>query len=260
MFLSIDAGNSNIVFSLFDEAENAWTNELRINTQKNLTLASLDQHTGLFFLELGLSPSKVTQIGLSSVVPELNATLQGFCKKFFGKEAYLIKGKSYRNLPINTKKPDEIGSDLMANAMAAFAVFHQACIIVDFGTALTFTVVDNNGQLIGVNIVPGIKTALKSLAMNTAKLPEVKLEMPKSVLGQGTVHSIQAGILYGYTGLVNGMLDAIIKECEENFSIVATGGLSTILTTLQHRFNLVDPYLTVEGIRLITKANQKIKS
>ncbi len=256
MFLSIDAGNSNIVFSFRDEDEKSWLHEIRINTHDRLSLATLDQRLGLLFLEKDLSPARVSGIGLSSVVPQHNPTLQEFCRKFFGKESYLLKGDSYSVLPIQTHKPDEIGSDLVANAMAAFTLFQQNCIIVDFGTALTFTVVDQKGEIIGVNIVPGIKTALKSLARNTAKLPEVKLEMPSSVLGQGTVHSIQAGILYGYTGLVNGMLDAIVQECGTDFRIVATGGLSTILTTLQHRFDKVDPNLTVEGIRLITMANQ----
>lgn len=143
----------------------------------------------------------------------------------------------------------------MCNVMAAFSRHAKPVIVVDFGTALTFTAVSQQGEILGVNIVPGLKTAIHSLFTNTSKLPEVELKLPKSALGKNTIHAIQAGVLYGYTGLVKGMIEAIEAETQLKFKIIATGGLSAILTTLEEIFDEVDRNLTLEGLRLITEAN-----
>ncbi len=255
MFLSIDAGNSNIVFGFYEIGSRLWKYEHRINTRSELPLLQVENELHLFLLEKEIKPASITEIGLSSVVPDLNATLLKFCIHYLNKPCYLISGKSYEKLQVSTTRPSEIGTDLMCNATAAFYRFHKACIVVDFGTALTFTVVSDEGKILGVNIVPGLNTAIKSLFLNTAKLPEVKLEMPISAIGKNTIHSIQAGVLYGYTGLVKGMLETIQNELGYSCKIVATGGLSAILTTLKNNFEEVDRNLTLEGIRLITEAN-----
>ncbi|KEO73482.1 type III pantothenate kinase [Anditalea andensis] len=261
MFLSIDAGNSNIVFGLFDPKELLWKHEFRVETRFNLLEHELEGAMHLYFLENNLHKSQISQVGISSVVPEINALLVQFCQMYLRLSPYLISGESYRNLQISTSKPNEIGSDLMANAVAAYTKFQCACIIVDFGTALTFTVIDIKGEMKGVNIVPGIKTAIKSLHTNTSKLPEVSLDWPASAIGKDTVHSIQAGILYGYAGLVKGMIESIKEELpNENFKIVATGGLSSILVNLKERFDELDRNLTLEGIRQITLHNRSGKS
>jgi type III pantothenate kinase len=255
MFLSLDAGNSNIVISFFDPLSREWTSEFRLENRTSLGEAELNQRIGLYLLENEIRTDAITRIGISSVVPEVNRTLESFSKNFLRKEPYLISGRSYERLPIRTEKPDEIGSDLMCNVMAAYTRYQSACVVVDFGTALTFTVVSASGEVVGVNIVPGIKTALKSLFTNTAKLPEVRLEVPASAIGRDTVHSIQAGVIYGYVGLVNGMLDAIFEELGSVTPVIGTGGLSHLLPKLEHRFDHIDRRLTMEGIRLITEAN-----
>jgi type III pantothenate kinase len=255
MFLAIDAGNSNIVFGFYDEAKQKWTHELRVNTHKELSLLKLEKEVHLFFLENGIKTDKISHVGVSSVVPEINPIIKQFCKEYLEKNCYWISGKSYGALKVSTARPNEIGSDLMCNVAAAHEMFQSNCIIVDFGTALTFTVVGDDGKVLGVNIVPGLKTAIRALFSNTSKLPEVELKMPKSALGRSTTHSIQAGILYGYTGLVKGMLETIQKELGHQCRIVATGGLSSILTNLQDSFEVVDRNLTLEGIKLITLAN-----
>lgn len=256
MFLSIDAGNSNIVFGLYDAESKHWKYEYRVETRFNLLESELEGAMHLYFLENNLHKSQITTVGISSVVPEINGLLIQFCKLYIGLDPYLISGKSYKKLEVSTTKPNEIGSDLMANAVAAYHKFRCACIIVDFGTALTFTVIDSKGKMMGVNIVPGIKTAIKSLNTNTSKLPEVSLDWPDSAIGKNTVHSIQAGILYGYSGLVKGMIESIKEEIpKETFKIVATGGLSSILVNLKERFDVLDRDLTLEGIRLITEHN-----
>jgi type III pantothenate kinase len=255
MFLAIDAGNSNVVFALFDSKTGKWTNQFRLETKTPRLIAQLSKKVPLYFLEHGIDVNEIEKIGYSSVVPEINGILEQFCVGFFGKLPYQIQAKSYAKLPIRTHRPNEIGSDLMCNVMAAYTRYQEPVIVVDFGTALTFTAVDSTGEVLGVNIVPGLQTAIKSLFTNTSKLPEVELKLPESALGKNTIHAIQAGVLYGYTGLVKGMLEVIQAETGLSFRVVATGGLSSILTTLEGTFDTVDRNLTLDGLRLITEAN-----
>lgn len=255
MFLAIDAGNSNVVFALFDQKSGKWTNQFRLETKTPRLISQLSKKVPLYFLEHGIQISQIEKIGFSSVVPEVNPIIEQFCQNFFGQDPYLISAKSYAKLPVKSLRPNEIGSDLMCNVMAAFSKHRKQVIIVDFGTALTFTAVDERGAILGVNIVPGLITAIKSLFVNTSKLPEVELKLPESALGKNTIHAIQAGVLYGYTGLVKGMIEAIETETGLKFTIIATGGLAAILTTLEKTFDQIDRNLTLEGLRLITEAN-----
>lgn len=255
MFLAIDAGNSNVVFALFDQKSGKWTNQFRLETKAPRLISQLSKKVPLYFLEHGIQISQIEKIGFSSVVPEVNAIIEQFCQNFLGQNPHLISAKSYSKLPVKSLRPNEIGSDLMCNVMAAFSKHRKPVIIIDFGTALTFTAVDENGKILGVNIVPGLKTAIQALFANTSKLPEVELKLPESALGKNTIHAIQAGVLYGYTGLVKGMIEAIEAETGLKFRIIATGGLAAILTTLEKTFDEVDRNLTLEGLRLITEAN-----
>ncbi|HSF53137.1 MAG TPA: type III pantothenate kinase [Algoriphagus sp.] len=255
MFLAIDAGNSNVVFALFDQKSGKWTNQFRLETKTPKLISQLGKKVPLYFLEHGIHTSQIEKIGFSSVVPEINSIIENFCQNFFGLSLYLISPKSYSKLPIKSLRPNEIGTDLMCNVMAAYSKHFKPVIVVDFGTALTFTAVDSAGEILGVNIVPGLKTAIKALFMNTSKLPEVELKLPESALGKNTIHAIQAGVLYGYTGLVKGMIEAIEAETKLKFTIIATGGLAAILTPLEKTFDEVDRNLTLEGLRLITEAN-----
>lgn len=255
MFLAIDAGNSNVVFALYDSKGGKWTNQFRLETKAPQLISQLSKKVPLYFLEHGISVAQIKKIGFSSVVPEINDIIDQFCVQFFGKRSYQIQAKSYLKLPIRTLRPDEIGTDLMCNVMAAYTRVAGPVIIVDFGTALTFTTVDQAGEVLGVSIVPGLQTAIKALFMNTSKLPEVELKLPDSVLGKNTIHAIQAGVLHGYTGLIKGMLEAIQLETGLKCTIIATGGLSSILTNLDGVFDTVDRNLTLDGLRLITEAN-----
>ncbi|MHA7129565.1 type III pantothenate kinase [Algoriphagus namhaensis] len=255
MFLAIDAGNSNVVFAIYNDQTSTWTNQFRLDTQPESLKSQLTKKVPLYFLEHGLGPQDILSIGISSVVPEINAILTDFCQSFLGTKPYFIQASSYEKIPVKTIRPDEMGTDLMCNVRAGWELFQQAFVVVDFGTALTFTVVNKKGEVVGVNIVPGLKTAIHSLTSNTSKLPEVELKLPTSAIGKNTVHAIQAGILYGYTGLVKGMLETIRMETGEPYRVIATGGLSSILTTIEQEFDLVDRNLTLEGLRLITIEN-----
>ncbi len=255
MFIAIDAGNSNVVFALYDSKRGKWTNQFRLETKAPQLVSQLSKKVPLYFLEHGITTDQINAIGFSSVVPEINEILEQFCEGFFGKLPYRIQATSYAHLPVRTHRPNEMGTDLMCNVMAAYTRVSGPVIVVDFGTALTFTTVSQEGEVLGVSIVPGLQTAIKALFMNTSKLPEVELKLPESVLGKNTVHAIQAGVLHGYTGLIKGMLEAIRLETGLTFTVFATGGLSSILTNLEGVFDAVDRNLTLDGLRLITEAN-----
>lgn len=249
MLLAIDAGNTNIVFGVHD-GEN-WVQEWRFNTLPIRSQIDYEMFLRLNFLEANLRLGDVSRIIISSVVPQLNTILAEFWLALIDAEHVFVGPKHYDQLPISTGNPHEIGTDLIANATAAHLLHKSDVIIVDFGTALTFTVVEASGNIHGVNIAPGLKTAIAALVGNTAQLPDVPLELPDSAIGKNTIHAIQSGVLWGYVSMVEGMLDRIQKELGKDTKVVATGGLSSILHPLHDRFDEVNPNLTLEGLRLI---------
>mgnify|MGYP000389172340 CR=1 FL=1 len=252
MLLAIDAGNTNIVFGIHDGE--SWTHEWRFETLPIRNQIEYEMFLRLNFLESNLKIEQVNRIIISSVVPELNDILAQFTKPLIDQEPVFVGPKIYEKLPITTQNPHEIGTDLIANAMAGFMLYKQDIVIVDFGTALTFTIVDSGGNIKGVNIAPGLKTAIKALVGNTAQLPDVPLELPESVIGTNTTTAIQNGVLWGYVGMVEGMLDRIQAELKKDIKVIATGGLSAILHPLHNRFDQVNRHLTLEGLRFIHHA------
>jgi type III pantothenate kinase len=188
---------------------------------------------------------------LSSVVPDLTPTLTTVLTDVVGKTPIVVRHDSHPEVSVQIDKPIEIGSDLYANAVAAFCKYRRNAVIVDFGTALTFTTVSAEGEILGVAIAPGLKTAVKALFSNTAQLPEVPLQLPQSALGKNTAHAIQAGILLGYESLVRGMITRIRRELDGDCIALATGGLSSIIDTLHGEFVEINRNLTLEGLRLI---------
>lgn len=249
MLLAIDAGNTNIVFGLHNGKE--WIHEWRFNTLPIKSQAAYEMFLRLNFLEENLKLEEVDGIVVSSVVPQLFDVLNNFTKQLIGKAPLFIGPSVYDKLPITTQNPHEIGTDLISNAVAGKVLHGGQVIIVDFGTALTFTIVDKEGNIKGVNIAPGLKTAITALVGQTAQLPDVPLELPDSVIGTNTTMAIQNGVLWGYVSMVEGMLDKIEKELGQSYQVVATGGLSSILHPLHDRFDVVDRHLTLEGLRVI---------
>ncbi len=249
MLLAIDIGNSNIVLALHDGAE--WKHTFRFPTLSDESSLFYKMKIVNDFWEANIIPNQIKKCVLSSVVPILRDVFEEILLELFGKPPIVVNSTIFPKLKLQIDRPDEIGTDLVANAIAANQLFKKDCIVVDFGTALTFTVVSKEGHLKGVNIVPGLETAIQSLVGNTAQLPEVPLEMPKSAIGKNTVTAIQAGILIGYVGLVRHQLASIRAEVGEQYIAVATGGLSKILAELENDFEEVNMDLTMEGLRLI---------
>lgn len=248
MLLAIDVGNSDITLGVYSpDRWNTWRIPAAIDLPHMFYgLKILD-----YFLERGWDREDVDTVAISSVVPELTEKIVYATTSLFGKEPVVMGPEVYKQLPIKVLNPYEIGSDLVSNALAAYSHFESPCVAVDFGTALTFTTVASNGEIVGVSIAPGLKTAVKSLSQNTAKLFDVPLEIPASALGRGTVHAIQAGVLIGYEGMVKHMLERIKTELNlPTLNSVATGGLSSIIPSLHDVFTLVDPNLTLQGLKI----------
>lgn len=249
MILVFDIGNSDITIGLWRDG--LWQHTWRIPSRPDQPELYYGVRLRDQFLEAQLALAEVQQLVVSSVVPTLTEKIRQVLKTLFGKEPLLLGPKVYERLPMEILNPYEIGSDLVANAAACYFKYGKTSIVVDFGTALTFTTVSGNGKILGVSIVPGLRTAIKALTQNTAKLFDVPLEMPHSALGHSTVTAIQSGLVIGYDGLVRQMVTAIRNELQTETLAVATGGLSFVITSLKPFFDVVDPQLTLDGLRLI---------
>ncbi len=251
MLFTIDVGNSNIVAGIWRKGilERSW----RIHTVAEKTK---DEYTIIFrslFQDASLDPRGVRQICLSSVVPSLTSAIADTAGQLCDRKVMIVGPNIYERLPITVVNPYEVGADLVADAMAAYDLCQGACVIVDFGTALTFTIVDGKGVMTGVAIAPGLMTAVNALSRDTAQLPFVRLEAPPEPFGRNTVHAIQAGVIYGYTGLVEYMVKRIKETIALDIKVVATGGLCGVLSPLTKVFDHIDPDLTLRGLRLIAE-------
>jgi type III pantothenate kinase len=247
MLLAIDIGNTNIVFGVNDNGK--WLSHWRIQTVHKKTA---DEYEVIFrsLLSAGkISRTDVNNIILSSVVPSLvrpfTEMLQGL---FDGTKIKVVDPDIYPKLPIKILNPYEIGADLVANAVAAYQKFGKLTTVIDFGAALTFTTIGKNAEIKGVAIAPGLETAVAALSGKTAQLPQIHLTPPPSVLGENTVHAIQAGIVYGFTGLVDSMIERTQDELGEKLTVVATGGLSSVIIPLTKNITHEEPLLTLNGL------------
>jgi type III pantothenate kinase len=247
MLLAIDIGNTNIVFGVNDNGK--WLNYWRIQTDHKKTA---DEYEVIFrsLLSAGkICRTDVSNIILSSVVPSLVRPFTEMLPGLFNGTKITIVGPDiYPKLPIKILNPYEIGADLVANAVAAYHKFGKLTTVIDFGTALTFTTIGKNGEIKGVAIAPGLQTAVAALAGGTAQLPHVHLTPPPSVLGENTVHAIQSGIVYGFTGLVDSMIERTQDELGEKLTVVATGGLSSVIAPLTKNIKNVELLLTLDGL------------
>jgi type III pantothenate kinase len=245
----VDIGNTDAVFGLYTQA--TWQHIWRTPARPDESAASYEKRLRLWLLEANIPLSAVKTTVVSSVVPDLTPTMRAMLGELFNFEPIVVGPGVYPLLPLEILRPHEIGADLVANALAAHTRYRRNCVVVDFGTALTFTTVSGDGRILGVAIAPGLKTAIRSLFSNTAQLPEVPIEVPESALGQNTTHAIQAGVVLGYEGLVRSLLDHIRDELQGDCIAIATGGLSGRIPSLHTAFVDVVPSLTLEGVRLI---------
>ncbi len=255
MLLAVDIGNTNIVFGLYinEELRTHW----RIRTEKNRTT---DEYWVLVneFIRLNeIGPETIDDIIISCVVPHLIPIFEELSKKYF-KAAPLIVGPGIKTgIPILYKNPAEVGADRIVNAVAGFAKYGGPLIIVDFGTATTFDVVSNKGEYLGGVICPGLQISLEALYKGTAKLSPVDLVTPKHVIGKSTVESIQAGAIFGSVGLVEKMISKIHEELGQRAKVIGTGGVLKSIIEQIDIIETIDPFLTLEGLKIIYDLNRR---
>ena len=247
--LIIDIGNSNIVIGLKNKDQ--WEHVWRLESLKKAPKFHYALRISNLLLEAGINSQEIDYKILSSVVPELNNKFRNILKRLNENPFIELNQEIYPKLNIGIPNPEEIGTDLVANALAAFNLYKDNIIIVDFGTALTFTIVDKQGNILGVNIAPGIKTAINVLAEKTSQLDVVPLSIPENPIGFDTETAIQNGVLRGYIGLISHMINTIKKQTSIDFKVIGTGGLANVLADYIPEINLVNENLTLEGLALI---------
>lgn len=255
MLLAVDIGNTNIVLGIHNGE--AWMNHWRICTDPT----KMPDEYGVLLRDLlrqeEIHHSEITQSVISSVVPGLTPKIRDMIQKLFSFEALIVGPGVKTGLKILIENPAELGTDIVCNSVAAYNRIGGNCIVVDFGTALTFTAVREPGEILGVSIAPGVQAAAEALSEHTAQLPQVWLESPKTTIGKNTTKSIQSGVIFGYTGLVEALIDRMKEELGGDVSVIGTGGRSGVIAHLTDRFTLMEPWLILEGLRLIAGRNHK---
>ena len=253
MLLAIDLGNTNLTFGLFegDQLAHDW----RLATRRD----SMPDELGLLMVQLmrqeGFDPKAVDAVVVASVVPPLNSSLVQAIERYFGREPMMVGPGIKTGLKIHYRDPKEVGADRIVAAMAAFKRYGGPLIIIDFGTGTTYDVVSKEGDYLGGAIAPGMGISVDALYERAARLQRVELKAPATVIGRTTAESMQAGIIFGFTAQVEGMVARIKKELGENPRVIATGGMAGLIAAETPVIELVDQRLMLEGLRMIHELN-----
>ena len=254
MLLAIDLGNTNIKYGVFDGEK--MVASFRVSSRLSRTADEYGSVLVGLLSDQGIKKSDITGIIFSSVIPALNYTICHMCEFFFGISPLVVGPGVKTGLNIKADNPREVGADIIVNSVSAYKKYGGPIIVIDFGTATTFDVITGKGELLGVVIAPGIKTSLEGLSTKTAQLPMVELESPKTVIGKNTVHCMQAGIIFGFAGLVDNIINKIKKELGlSEIRVVATGGLGEIIAKEVKSISVVDRTLTLDGLKIIYQLN-----
>lgn len=254
MLLVIDVGNSNIVLGIYDGLQ--LVRNWRLSTDKSRTSDEYAVLLHSLFSQAGLGFSSVNAAIISSVVPPLTGVMEAISHDFFHLTPFVVGPGIKTGMPIQYDNPREVGADRIVNAVAGYEKYHCALIIVDFGTATTFDYVNKKGEYCGGAIAPGLAISLEALFQRASKLPRVDIAKPPQIIAKNTVNSMQAGIFYGYIGLVDEIVSRIKTESRDNPKVIATGGLANLIAPESSTIEEVDDFLTLDGLRILYERNR----
>jgi type III pantothenate kinase len=255
MLLAIDIGNTNIALGLYDgnEAGPRWrlaTDRARMPDEYGIMLIHLFQHAGI-------RKEDVREIAMASVVPPLTGILVQACQTYLGRAPLVVDLGMKTGVRVRVEDPRQVGADRVADAAAVHRLYGGPACIVDFGTATTFDSISAEGEYLGGAIAPGISIAAEALFQCAAKLPKVDLRRPPAAIGRNTVHSIQSGLLFGYVGLVEGMVARFSAELGPKMKVIGTGWLAELIASETKVIGIVAPWLTLDGLKIIHDLNSK---
>jgi type III pantothenate kinase len=256
--LAIDIGNTNVSLGLFDYAAGAGrlTEHWRLGSHPEQTSDEVGIALRALFAQAGVEPARVTDVIVSSVVPPLLPIWERVSTKLFDRPALVVGPGVRTGMPVRYENPREVGADRIVNAVAAHETLGGPVIAVDFGTATTFDCVSERGEYLGGAIFPGIHVAMEALFERAAMLHRVELARPKSAIGKTTAQAVQSGLLFGYAGMVDAMVERIRAELGAHARVIATGGLAHRVAAESRTIERVEPFLTLEGLRLIFEKNR----
>ncbi|AVP56079.1 type III pantothenate kinase [Clostridium tetani] len=260
MILVLDAGNTNMVLGLY-EGKNLIA-DWRLSTDPLRTADEYSIQVIQLFLQSNLRLEDVEGVIVSSVVPNIMYSVEHMVAKYFKKKPIIVGPGTKTGINIKYDNPKEVGADRIVNAVAAHEIYKKPLVIIDFGTATTFCAVTQSGDYLGGAIAPGVKISSEALFEKAAKLPRVELMKPSSVICKNTVSSMQAGMTYGYGGLVDHIVSKIKQELmdsgEKEPLVVATGGLAKLISEESETIDIIHPFLTLEGLRIIYEKNKDL--
>ncbi|PAQ14841.1 pantothenate kinase [Bacillaceae bacterium SAOS 7] len=253
MIFVLDVGNTNTVLGVYenDVLKYHWrieTNRNKTEDEYGMIIKNLFEHEGLTF-------SQIDGMIISSVVPPIMFSLEKMCQKYFNIKPLIVGPGIKTGLNIKYENPREVGADRIVNAVAAIHEYGSPLIIVDFGTATTYCYIDEGGHYMGGAIAPGINISTEALYSRAAKLPRIEIVRPGQIVGKNTVAAMQAGILFGYVGQVDGIVNRMKAQSKKTPTVIATGGLAPLIAEEATSIDVVDPFLTLKGLCLIYKRN-----
>lgn len=253
MLLTIDVGNTETVLGVFQGDELVW--HWRLSTVPTRTADELAVWISGFLAQHDLSLVDITGVAISSGVPALSEALRTMGERYLDFEPVVVGPGIKTGIPVRTDNPREVGADRIVNALAAFAKFGGPCVVVDFGTATTYDAVSDKGEYLGGAIAPGMRISEESLTRRAARLPDVEISGPKSVIGTNTVQAMQSGLLWGTVSELEGMVERMNEEMGGDAVVVATGGLAEAVVAFTDVIDHYEPWLTLEGLKMIYEKN-----